>query len=231
MAEYEYDYEYEYGDDVGDVDELDDDELDEVEDALDALEEVGMAPELIGQRRRRTHRARSQRGGTMGRRTARRGGRSRSSVLNALRRDISRTRSKRGERLPGGRARLFQRTSSFETIRPLGLTTPVGDPVLAGATRTLTSNPQRIFRPNKYIIGTTANFRLTSIKVGDQEMLVGTGDLPAALFSENAQENFIRFTTADIGNVITSTAVNEAAVDQSFLSAFLGTTVQDSPCV
>lgn len=110
----------------------------------------------------------------------------------------------------------------FQTLPCTSLT------VLTTATRDISLQPQRPFRPEKFRASSTHTapfFTITAYSIGQDNQFVGPGSIPCDLFSEVALYSEISAYTANLGNLITMTVQNIDAATRDFRSAFFGTSL------
>lgn len=100
--------------------------------------------------------------------------------------------------------------------------------VLTTATRDISLNPQRPFRPEKFRASSTHTapfFVISAYSIGQDNQFVGPGTIPVDLFSEVALYSQIEAYTANLGNLITLTVQNIDADTRDFRAAFFGTSL------
>ncbi|MHB2027565.1 MAG: hypothetical protein ACYCPT_01955 [Acidimicrobiales bacterium] len=97
-----------------------------------------------------------------------------------------------------------------------------------GATFVFEGRPQRIFRGERLTVPSAIanNFQINDLKVGTDSMNVGTGPIPASIFSELGMLVALEIETASPGIEILFSITNNAAGPQQFFSGLLGTSVQ-----
>jgi hypothetical protein len=105
---------------------------------------------------------------------------------------------------------------------------PMGLPLLtigANATNTINTQPQFLFRPERLIIPSDIAFdlRITDVRVGTQSQFASTDPIPAAVFSEVSVNTAISFKTAEVGNLVSFSALNVTADPVQFTGALIGT--------
>lgn len=96
-----------------------------------------------------------------------------------------------------------------------------------GATFVFEGKPQRIFRGERLTVPSTIanNFSINDLKVGTDSMNVGTGPIPAAIFSELGMLVALEIETASPGIEILFSITNNAAGNQQMFAGLLGTSV------
>lgn len=102
--------------------------------------------------------------------------------------------------------------------------------VLTTATRDISLQPQRPFRPEKFRASSTHTapfFVITAYSIGQDNQFVGPGSIPCDLFSEVALYSQISAYTANLGNLITLTVQNIDAATRDFRAAFFGTSLMN----
>lgn len=102
--------------------------------------------------------------------------------------------------------------------------------VTTGATRDISLQPQRPFRPEKFRASSTHTapfFVITAYSIGQDNQFVGPGSIPCDLFSEVALYSQISAYTANLGNLITLTVQNIDALTRDFRAAFFGTSLMN----
>jgi hypothetical protein len=185
---------------LGDDDDDDDDDLgaevlgDEVEDLLaemsgdDAVDIVGAVEDIIGavprKRRRRVKRALTRR----------------------LRK--ARSRKRRGRRtkakppVAGEIVRTRNVKPRFHRLLVMGIASAAA--IGPGATDTIEIRPQRIFKAKLLSVPSEIApfFVIQDVKVGQDSVLAGSGDIPCTCFSEAAVNAEVDWHTANIGNTI-----------------------------
>lgn len=101
---------------------------------------------------------------------------------------------------------------------------------IAGATTsTLTSRPQRVFRPERFIVtgATSQNFNMNNIRVGNDPQPCSTDAFPADAFDPDAWGALLRMDTATPAlNVVLDVANITAATASRFRAMFTGTSLQ-----
>ncbi len=100
--------------------------------------------------------------------------------------------------------------------------------VLTTATRDISLQPQRPFRPEKFRASSTHTapfFTITAYSIGQDNQFVGPGSIPCDLFSEVALYSQISAYTANLGNLITLTVQNIDVNTRDFRAAFFGTSL------
>lgn len=88
--------------------------------------------------------------------------------------------------------------------------------IAAGATASFIARPQRVFRIERIVIASTgalSDLSVTDLKVGADSQVIDTGDLPGTMFSETAFDVIFRGVTADIGNTISMSVVNNGGAN------------------
>lgn len=117
----------------------------------------------------------------------------------------------KGRKLPDGAQLLYERVEPFDVtvIAPLG-------------TATVSLQPQRNIIMRRIGVDDTAlnaaNLFITSINVQDDPQYVGNAEIPASLFSELAQDDWLDFDMCQLGGLITigvrNTNTSQSAVFQ-----------------
>jgi len=104
-----------------------------------------------------------------------------------------------------------------------GTTTSVG----AGVSAPISFKAQENFRPEEFFIQgvNIDDFVVTSIKVGTEEQLVNTGEVPGDVFSPGNLRSSVHFKTMNPGIDLVVTVRNTSGGALSFVSAFIGTAV------
>lgn len=100
--------------------------------------------------------------------------------------------------------------------------------ILTTATRDISLQPQRPFRPEKFRASSTHTapfFVITAYSIGQDNQFVGPGSIPCDLFSEVALYSQISAYTANLGNLITLTVQNIDTNTRDFRAAFFGTSL------
>jgi len=100
--------------------------------------------------------------------------------------------------------------------------------ILTTATRDISLQPQRPFRPEKFRASSTHSapfFVITAYSIGQDNQFVGPGSIPCDLFSEVALYSQISAYTANLGNLITLTVQNIDTNTRDFRAAFFGTSL------
>lgn len=97
-----------------------------------------------------------------------------------------------------------------------------------GSTFVFEGKPQRIFRGERLTVPSAIanNFQINDLKVGTDSMNVGTGPIPAVIFSELGMLVALEIETASPGIEILFSITNNAAGTQQFFSGLLGTSIQ-----
>lgn len=202
------DYEIGYDDDelVGyddyDLDDDDDDDLDEGD--LEALLGARFAP-------------RARRG--RGRSRSRRRGRRASPAVRAARIAMAVKRVDQG-------ALVSRRGPTKAREYPIGFDSVTN--VAAAATSVLTQNPQVVYRPERLVVpaATAAFFQISDIRVGKNSQLVATGNIPAAIFSENSFGVRLKMDTCQVSQDLIVEAVNFDGAAHRFIAGMVGEAIE-----
>jgi hypothetical protein len=108
---------------------------------------------------------------------------------------------------------------------PLNLSS--GTTVAASGTGTLQNNPQRLFKPSRLVIPSDVAglFSGTTISIGVKPQLVGTGSLPARLFSEQSFDTEFEGDTAQVSQTVSCGVTNNSLGASPISGAMRGLTV------
>lgn len=101
--------------------------------------------------------------------------------------------------------------------------------VVAATTANITSNPQNVFRPERFVVPSDIafDFGLVDLKVGNESQFVSGGEVPCAAFTEVSIDTDVSFKTAEVGNQLIASVRNKDAVnDIEFTAAMIGTTLR-----
>lgn len=107
--------------------------------------------------------------------------------------------------------------------RPIGFPLTV---VAAGAASgAITTQPQKPFKSTRLIIPSSigALFVVTSIQIGNDEMLMNGNPVPALVFNENAEDAWLNLETAQISQNISVNVTNISGAQATFSAAMIGT--------
>ena len=87
--------------------------------------------------------------------------------------------------------------------------------------------PQRLFRTERLVISSLIApfFSVLDVKIGQETQFVASGALPATIFSEVAVGVRLKGDTANLGNTIVVSLLNNDAVQQTFSGAIIGTVI------
>lgn len=96
--------------------------------------------------------------------------------------------------------------------------------VAAGASVVFVGRPQKLFSPDRLIIGSTigAYFDVVSLTIGNIPQSLSTGNVGAEMFSEVATYVMMTFDQAYPGIDIILTATNKSSVTQTFQAQLIG---------
>lgn len=114
---------------------------------------------------------------------------------------------------------------SESKLQPLGCNVETN--IVVGATGTAIASPQKIFKPERYIVPDTVapDFLIDGIFVGVDRQSPAIGAIPAEAFGPNAIYANIEFATCQISMQISVQARNRGGADRPFFSCFYGRTV------
>ena len=101
--------------------------------------------------------------------------------------------------------------------------------VAASGTVTVTSRPQILFRPQRFVVPASlaANFVITDLRVGKDSQFAQATELPAEIFSQLAVGVMMTLDTAQISNDLAVTTRNtDAANPHDFRAVMLGATAE-----
>lgn len=120
------------------------------------------------------------------------------------------------------------RTSAPTKVREYPLPFDSVVPILAGATFTLPSNPQVLFRPDRLTVPSflAPAFVLSDIKVGKDSQQVAAGNISCVVFAENAVGMKMKLGTAKPGMTITLIGQNISLAPARFLATMIGDAVE-----
>jgi len=122
-----------------------------------------------------------------------------------------------------GASAVVNRPLNTKRRLPLGF---VPTTVLAASpTASIPAAPQNLFKATRLCVPSDVafDFGIIDVKVGNQSQLVQAVEVPAAMFTEVAQDTFVDFDTAEVGNQISIQVRNKAGVDVDFSGALMGT--------
>lgn len=126
-----------------------------------------------------------------------------------------------------GRVKRLVRSGSkiwMRKVLPIGRLT-----IAAGGNGTAALQPQETFRPERLcIVAPDAQFSaldITQIKCQTKDMLIGTGAIPAAMFSPNAFDTRVQFATVRPGSILQMAFLNTDAAPISFNGGFFGVSI------
>lgn len=100
--------------------------------------------------------------------------------------------------------------------------------VLAGATATITTRPQIIFRPERIIVpaAVAVFFQIVDVKVGKDSQLVAAGNIPAATFAETAFGVRLKMDTVQISQDLILIVTNIDVANHRFQASMIGEAVE-----
>jgi hypothetical protein len=100
--------------------------------------------------------------------------------------------------------------------------------VAGGASATIQTQPQCLYRPERFIIAASLapSFVVTDVKVGNVSQLPNTGDIPGELFAQNGVDCTIEFDTVNPAINLLVVVTNITGGSLTFRGAFIGTNVQ-----
>lgn len=100
--------------------------------------------------------------------------------------------------------------------------------VAGGASATIQTQPQCLYRPERFIIAASLapSFVVTDVKVGNVSQLPNTGDIPGELFAQNGVDCNIEFDTVNPAINLLVVVTNITGGSLTFRGAFIGTNVQ-----
>ena len=99
--------------------------------------------------------------------------------------------------------------------------------VAAGLAATLTVQPQRTFRTERFAVASAiaAFFDITDLRIGQESMFVQVGQAPSQIFSEVGVGVRLRGYTANLGNLISLGVINTDVANRTFRGAIIGTAI------
>lgn len=99
--------------------------------------------------------------------------------------------------------------------------------VPAGATVTVTTRPQVLFRPTRLVVPSAVapSFTIDDIKVGNRSQFVAAGPVPAESFSQTAFSTPLKIDTAQISMDLIVQATNISAAPADFRASMFGDAV------
>lgn len=106
---------------------------------------------------------------------------------------------------------------------PLGINSDT--PILAGATRNVTTRPQMRAKIMRLIIENPEWWRVLDIKVGNKSQLISAGALPGIMFSADAQDVNLVGDTASTSQDVIVVVENKTGADHRFEAGFICHTV------
>lgn len=111
---------------------------------------------------------------------------------------------------------------------PLGFATPVGTPVPAGATTSVPSQPQVVFRGVRIVVQSTIApfFLINDIKVGKNSQLVSSNPIPADVFISTSVGVSLQMDTAQPGMTISIEVFNTDVAAHPFNAALIGSVME-----
>ena len=100
--------------------------------------------------------------------------------------------------------------------------------VAGGASATIQTQPQCLYRPERFIIAASLapSFVVTDVKVGNVSQLPNTGDIPGELFAQNGVDCTIELDTVNPAINLLVVVTNITGGSLTFRGAFIGTNVQ-----
>lgn len=100
--------------------------------------------------------------------------------------------------------------------------------IAAGASQTISFQPQVLFRPERLIIDANIQnaFILTDLKVGKNSQFVQSGAIPASAFGPNAFGVRLKCDTAQVSSTISLAVTNLSNGALRFLAALIGEAVE-----
>lgn len=118
-----------------------------------------------------------------------------------------------------------RRDPSESRLQPIGCNQETA--IAVGATGTATATPQRVFKPERYVIPDTVapDFVIDGIFIGVDRQSPAIGGIAAESFGPSAIYSNIEFTTCQINMSITVNPRNRGGADRPFFSTFYGRTI------
>jgi hypothetical protein len=133
---------------------------------------------------------------------------------------------RRGQARPPVGAFVREVTPTKSRQYPLGLNSAAA--IAAGASLTISSQPQETFRPERYAVASSiaASFVVNDIKIGKNSQFLTFDVVPAEVFSNLAVGVDMKLDTANLGNLISVTVTNISAAASFFYSSLIGTVIE-----
>lgn len=99
--------------------------------------------------------------------------------------------------------------------------------IAVGAVGTATTQPQKVYKPERYVIPSTVapDFLIDSITIGVDLQSPANVSIPAEAFLPNTNLSTVEFATCQISQQIVVRPRNRGGADRPFFSAFYGRTI------
>jgi hypothetical protein len=100
--------------------------------------------------------------------------------------------------------------------------------VAAGATATISSRPQVVFRPDRLVVAASIapSFVITDLKVGKNSQLASATNLPAEVFSQTSFDVKLKLDTCQVAMDVVVLVTNISGGGARFLGAVVGPAVE-----
>lgn len=117
---------------------------------------------------------------------------------------------------------LREEQPTHSRVFPLGFESAAS--ILAGASATITSRPQVIFKGQRLVVPSdvAGSFVLDDVKVGKDSQFVAEGSIPARVLQENAVDVAFELDTAQISQDISISVTNIGGAPAVFRAALIG---------
>lgn len=117
---------------------------------------------------------------------------------------------------------LREEQPTHSRVFPLGFESSTT--ILAGASATITSRPQVIFKGQRLVVPSdvAGTFVLDDVKVGKDSQFVAEGSIPARVLQENAVDVAFELDTAQISQDISISVTNIGGAPAVFRAALIG---------
>lgn len=136
---------------------------------------------------------------------------------------IRNLQSQRGYSVGNRRVVANQATKGRSLVLPLDSVTVLA----ASETRTISAQPQTLFRPERLVVGDIVNFLINDLKVGKNSQFVASGSMPSSVFGAGAFGVRLKMDTCQVSMIIALSVSNtDAGATHRFNGALFGASVE-----
>lgn len=127
------------------------------------------------------------------------------------------------KRISQQKALLVNKPPQYDGEIPLGFDS--GANIAAGATATISTNPQVLFRPQRFVVPASiaSSFTVDDIKIGNQSMFPNSTPNPAETFSQLGVGVGMKLRTAQIAMAVSVDVTNISGAAARFRATMIGT--------